>query len=200
MRKRSPAELAALQKLVERGWNKRVTDPILNKALPLIEKIPEHPVSKPLKWYLRTGTKLIARDPVGIGALQFLPATGATEAYISGKLALEKLIDKLAPLAKAGSVQKRAFGVSEYSGPLVYGRFKQESYIPPFRSPAIKTAGPPSQKKVKSAEVSLPLKLLRSSQRVGKPRLSPPPGPSIAEIAKPKGFGSVLPGAGKGVI
>jgi hypothetical protein len=41
---------------------------------------------------------------------------------------------------------KLAFGVSAYSGPLGYGGFKQESHIPPFVSPPLKTAGPPAQK------------------------------------------------------
>lgn len=142
MRKRSPQELAALQTAVESGWNKRITDPILRKALPAIEKIPEHPVTKPIKAYLRFGTKQIAKDPIGITALQLVPGTGATEGYVGGKIALEKLIDRLAPLAKAGSAEKRAFGVSAYSGPLGYGGFQQASHIPPFRSPRLKVAGP----------------------------------------------------------
>jgi hypothetical protein len=44
-------------------------------------------------------------------------------------------------------MRKYAYYVSEFSGPLSYGSFKQESYIPPFRSPRLKTGGPPSQKK-----------------------------------------------------
>jgi hypothetical protein len=94
---------------------------------------------------------------------------------------------------------KIAFGVSEYSGPLGWGSFKQESYIPPFRSPAIKTAGPPSQKKstAKTAAAFTPAGTLRASQGIGRPRLSMPSGPSIADIAKPKGFGTAMPGATK---
>jgi len=40
---------------------------------------------------------------------------------------------------------KVGYSVSQYSGPLSYGRFKQESYVPPFNMPQLKTAGPPSE-------------------------------------------------------
>lgn len=47
-------------------------------------------------------------------------------------------------------VTKIAYAVSQYSGPLSYGGFKQESHIPPFKNPALKTAGPPSDKEKKA--------------------------------------------------
>ena len=54
---------------------------------------------------------------------------------------------------------KTSYAVSAYSGPLSYGRFKQESSIPPFRSPPVKTAGPPSSEgKEKKAYDPSPLK------------------------------------------
>lgn len=40
-------------------------------------------------------------------------------------------------------IRKLAWNTSEYSGPLSYGPFKQESHIPPFNHPPVKTAGPP---------------------------------------------------------
>ncbi len=49
-------------------------------------------------------------------------------------------------------VQKIAWATSEYSGPLSYGPFKQESYIPPFKNPPVKTAGPPAPKEKKAQE------------------------------------------------
>lgn len=113
-----------------------------------------------------------------------------------------KLVTKQSMAAFVDELEKHAFAVSQYSGPLGYGGFKQESYIPPFRSPTLKTAGPPSQKKKKAAAAAAftPAGLLRASQRVGKPRATTPAGPSIAQISKPVGFGTTLPGAGKGAI
>jgi hypothetical protein len=105
--------------------------------------------------------------------------------------------------AFADELKKIAFGVSQYSGPLGYGGFQQASSIPPFRSPALKTAGPPSQKKLKksaAAAAFTPAGRLSASQRIGKPRVTTPSGPSIAQVSKPVGFGKVMPGAGKGVI
>lgn len=104
MRKRSPQELRALQEGVEAAWSKRVTKPILHKAVPAIEKIPENVVTKYPKKYLSWGLKQVAQDPVGIGAMQFLPGTGATTSYILAKKGLEKAIDKAFPLPVAKSV------------------------------------------------------------------------------------------------
>lgn len=157
---------------------------------------------------------------------------------------LAKELKKTARAAFADEVMKLSYAVSQYSGPLSYGSFRQASYIPPFRSPQLKTAGPPGQKKtaawgkghtlaaltaagfgggmllrqavrqrekkkkkvsmvrdrLKEAEALSPATRLAQSQQVGQPRLSAPPGPSIAQVAKPKGFGQVLPGAGKNFI
>lgn len=101
MRKRSPQELAALQEGVERAWSKRVTDPILQKVVPQIERIPENKVTKWPKKYLSYGSKLLAEDPIGIGLMQFTVTPGATEAYIAGKKGLEKAIDVAFPLKAA---------------------------------------------------------------------------------------------------
>lgn len=70
---------------------------------------------------------------------------------------------------------------------------RMASDIPPFRAPrldrAIQKEGSPSSD-------------LRQSQSVGAPKATPPPGPSIADIAKPKGpgFGTGIAGAFKGHI
>lgn len=95
---------------------------------------------------------------------------------------------------------KYAFTESQYSGGLGPGRFiQQASYIPPFRDPPLsKSGGPAAPKgKVKKAAGLTPAGLLRKSQRVGAPKASAPPGPSIADISKPIGFGRKMPGATK---
>lgn len=95
-------------------------------------------------------------------------------------------------------LEKIAFAVSQYSGPLSYGRFKQESYLPPFQAPALKTAGPPSEKTEKSASAPLtPASRFASTSLIGKPKMSAPPGPSIAQLTKPKGYGEPIAGATK---
>lgn len=61
------------------------------------------------------------------------------------------------PLKMVGpGKEKRAYNVSQYSGPLSYGRFKQESSIPPFFNPPVKTAGPPPPKEKKAAPTGMP--------------------------------------------
>lgn len=95
---------------------------------------------------------------------------------------------------------KTAFAVSQYSGPLSYGKFKQESYIPPFTVPPFKTGGPSSEKKAqlsKRAAALTPAGRFASSSNIGKPKMGPPPGPSIAQLTKPKGFGVPEAGATK---
>lgn len=103
-------------------------------------------------------------------------------------------------LLTGDGIEKKSFAVSQYSGPLSYGSFKHESHIPPFTAPPLKTAGPPSEKKVgkmtKVAEGITPVKQLSSSQSVGRPMM-PPPGPSISQISKPVGYGEPMPGTTK---
>lgn len=112
-------------------------------------------------------------------------------------------------------LNKISFAQSAYSGPLSDGNStKYTSYIPPFRNPAVKTAGPPSEDKkadaVKTAAMLDELcKLnnvissqgqLTKTKKVGAPKASAPPGPSIQQISKPVGFGSPIAGATKGSI
>jgi uncharacterized protein DUF5661 len=91
----------------------------------------------------------------------------------------------------AKAMPKFAFAVSQYSGPLSYGPFKQESSQPGFRVPSLKA---PVEKK--AAAATTPAGLLSQSRAVGvTPKVSPPPGPSIAQVSKPVGFGKPAPGA-----
>lgn len=104
---------------------------------------------------------------------------------------------------------KVGFAVSQYSGTLGPGRGpKYESHIPPFVNPPVKTAGPPSEKKktktaamldeiCKLNAIQSPESKLTKSQKIGAPKASGPPGPSIQQIAKPLGYGKPLPGATK---
>ena len=49
----------------------------------------------------------------------------------------------------------------------------------------------------KQAAPMTPEATLANSQQVGSPKLTPPPGPSIAQISKPSGYGTPAPGAVK---
>lgn len=108
--------------------------------------------------------------------LQVEPKVGsAPEAFAAG-------------IRKLFGAPKMAFQVSQYSGPLSYGAFKQESKLPPFHAPSLAA---PVEKK---AAPTTPAGLLSMSRGVGYPKITTPGG-SIAEIAKPKGFGKPLAGA-----
>jgi hypothetical protein len=54
----------------------------------------------------------------------------------------------------------------------------------------------------RSYSVQTPAGRLASTRSVGAPKVTAPPGPSIAEVAKPKGrgFGGPIPGAKKGML
>lgn len=93
---------------------------------------------------------------------------------------------------------------SQYSGPLSFGRFKMESQIPAFTSPGMskeesggaKTAGSMNT----ATDAMSPAGKLNVTQRVGAPRTQGISGPSIADIAKPKGFGTPISGAKKNML
>ncbi len=96
---------------------------------------------------------------------------------------------------------------SQYSGPLSYGPFKMTSGIPPFRRQAMTKndesvdpdawmVGENKQAAAATGAMS-PVGKLMSTQRVGAPKTTGFAGPSIADIAKPKGFGLPMPGAQK---
>ena len=106
--------------------------------------------------------------------------------------------------------EKKAFAVSQYSGTL--GGGTRDIYRP---SDA-KYGGPPpmegeGKKKSKvdamadelaklNGVATTPAGKLYQSQRVGAPKMTPPPGPSISELSKPVGYGTKAPGAVKGTI
>lgn len=87
---------------------------------------------------------------------------------------------------------KEAFATSRFSGPLNPERLKHRSGAPPFTAPPLKMAGPPSEKRAFATIRSIPTTV----GKVGKPGTTPP-GPSIAQIAKPVGFGKPMPGTTK---
>lgn len=107
---------------------------------------------------------------------------------------------------------KRAFTESEYSGGLGPGRLNYFNY-----GPMDKVSGPPGdagKKKEKKScgypkmasmstelcklnAVMSPSSQLTKTQRVGAPKVSAPPGPSVQQVSKPIGFGRAQPGATK---
>lgn len=112
--------------------------------------------------------------------------------------------------AFAEELAKLAFQVSQFSGPLSYGRFKMESYQPGFRAagPVVKQVAsarlpvdPRSASPVVKfasmganiARISSPKAVLARTSRVGAVRNTPAPGPSIASQIKPVDFGRGSP-------
>lgn len=107
---------------------------------------------------------------------------------------------------------KQGFAVSQFSGHMSEGPFPQASMIPAWRQPTLKQAGPPGDSKLestddgvvpdgrahlrKNANVASPAGQLAKSHTIGAPRLKAP-GPSIAQQAKPRGFGTAMPGLTK---
>jgi hypothetical protein len=91
---------------------------------------------------------------------------------------------------EAGVGVGAGMSASQYSGPLSMGPFKQTSQIPPFTAPPLeqaKTAAPATGAMGVAGK-------LRAAQRVGGPKVTGFAGPSISDIAKPKGFGTPLSG------
>lgn len=99
MRHRSPGELAALQGSVSQQWNKRVTDPLMRKANLGLSKLPQGK----LKSIAEGGARIVAQDPLGAAITNVLPVPGAFAAYTAGKRGLERVIDRLSPLAGASA-------------------------------------------------------------------------------------------------
>ncbi len=90
---------------------------------------------------------------------------------------------------------KYAFQTSQYSGPLSYGPFKQESGLPNKPPPRLDES--PVEKKggVMTPTGVTPAARLSSAMRIGAPKVTSPSGPSIADVAKPRGFGKPMVGA-----
>jgi hypothetical protein len=95
MKHRSPTELAGLQQAVAHGWDSRVTDPIMRVADKGLRRLPEGKVKSVITGQARN----LARDPLGSLATNAVPIPGASLAYQAGKQGLERLIDRVAPLA-----------------------------------------------------------------------------------------------------
>lgn len=95
MKSRSPVELKALQQAVESGWNRNITQPIMNVLEKPINKIPSVKLRAGATWAARR----IAEDPVGMGLAEFSPVPGTGFAYQGLKKGLEKAIDYFAPLS-----------------------------------------------------------------------------------------------------
>lgn len=108
-------------------------------------------------------------------------------------------------MKEAGVGVGAGMSTSQFSGPLSYGPFKQVSQIPGFVSPGMTRTDPslePGGVKAAAAATGAmsPAAKLSTSQRVGAPKTTGFSGPSIADIAKPKGYGTPLAGAGKNAI
>lgn len=95
MKQRSPQELAGLQHGVENWWGKKVTQPVMSVANKGLNKLPEGK----LKNVATSGAKLVAQDPIGTLASNAIPIPGASLAYHGAKRGLERVIDRVAPLA-----------------------------------------------------------------------------------------------------
>lgn len=142
---------------------------------------------------------------------------GKVQGALVGSAALGTVSDSTGMAEKVRDRKKEAgVGVgagmttSQYSGPLSYGPFKMTSGIPPFRrSSATKrdeslegAAWMYGENKEAAAAMGAlsPAAKLTSAQRVAGPKTTGFSGPSIADIAKPKGFGQPMPGAQKNQI
>lgn len=141
------------------------------------------------------------------GAKRALAGTLAADTAAVGGLALaHKHRSSLRRQQKEAGVGVGAgMSASQYSGPLSYGPFKQTSQIPGFVSPGMTKTDPslePGGVKAAAAATGAmsPAAKLSTSQRVGAPKTTGFSGPSIADIAKPKGYGMPLAGAGKNAI
>jgi hypothetical protein len=95
------------------------------------------------------------------------------------------------PIGKeAEDLGGQSFSTNQYSGVMNPPTLPYASGIPGRVAPPVKTK--------EAAPGLTPLARLNSSKAVGAPRVTPAPGPSIAQIAKPKGYGMPMSGAKKG--
>jgi hypothetical protein len=94
MKKRSPAELQALQGSVTQLGQKHVADPIMRVAERGLQKLPAGRTQDTA----RSVAKTVAKDPVGAVATIPIPIPGAQPAYFAGKRLLERGIDKAFPI------------------------------------------------------------------------------------------------------
>jgi hypothetical protein len=126
-----------------------------------------------------------------------LGGAAATAATLGGLYALHRHNQAAANTNEAEGEEKAADVSPAVSWNGQFGgAHRQQSDIPAFRAPIL------SRAVQKHANVSSPRGQLSKTQHVGAPKVTAPPGPSIADIAKPKGehFGIGIPGAFKGKI
>lgn len=159
--------------------------------------------------------KLALQQPPGVFGM---PSTTGQTAGInpaqqlakSQKIGVPKLQQpKMKTLSMKTAGLKHAFQTSQFSGTL--GGGTRDIYRPSD----VKYGGPPpppeKTKKTKEAAMvdelmklngmaTTPKGKLYSTQRVGAPKVSAPPGPSISELSKPVGYGTKAPGAVKNSI
>lgn len=95
MKQRSPGELAGLQRGVEQWWGKNISAPVQRVADKGLNRLPEGK----LKNVATQGAKLVAQDPIGTLAVNAIPVPGALPAYLGAKRGLERVIDRVAPMA-----------------------------------------------------------------------------------------------------
>jgi len=103
----------------------------------------------------------------------------------------------------SASYDPGSFRVSPYSGPLSYGPWILASMLNGGDDPSLDVTV--ERKKAAGALTPVgvtPQAKLTSAQNIGQPKVSGPsaPGGSIADIAKPRGYGMPMPGALKGTI
>ena len=94
MKKRSPAQLQALQDSVEGLGKKHIEGPIMGVAERGLQKLPAGRVQDTA----RSAARAVAKDPVGALATAPIPIPGAQPAYFAGKKVLERGIDKAFPI------------------------------------------------------------------------------------------------------
>lgn len=123
--------------------------------------------------------------------------------------ALDRHVEKgkLRKFLHEGGEEKAAFAVSQYSGPLSMGAFKMVSGLPPRTAPSLSAT---VQRRVDPVAMSksavmmqrglTPAGMLSSAQRIGTAKITAPGGPSLADLSKPIGYGTKIPGATKGSL
>lgn len=147
---------------------------------------------------------------LGYAAGLAAPALGTYGGFLAGR-GVAKALQGAPPSKKkqAGIGPEAGFTVSEYSGPLSYGRFPMESAqyrtpVPGLQEKAFSQPsggrvgqGPVLTPTVKVGGVALtPRTQAAASSRIGKtPGAFGSKGPSIAQVAKPVGFGRPSAGA-----
>jgi len=127
MRKRSPDELAGLQHGVENAFGK-----LQGPAQAAVDRAADKTFTPRIAGALKSVASVGIKNPEII-PMQGVPIPGLTPAYLAGKRGLEKLIDKVAPIAK------HAFTTSQYSYPLNPSIPSQASSAPGFLAPNLQS-------------------------------------------------------------